>query len=243
MTTLIKILVTAFCALLMTSCDFNFVLGKTDGNGNVIEKDLNITESFRDVHAGSGWDIILTKGDEISVVAEVDENLLDILDVYVTGSTLKITTRESNLGRASSKKINVTYTDDLENISVSSGANLIARDRLEGDRMRFDVSSGGSIDAMLTVRNVKAEVSSGGRIKISGGSETVETNVSSGGIIDASDLKAENCIAEASSGGNIKVWAGNSIVAKASSGGNVEYWGNPNKVNTPKSMSGSITKK
>ena len=243
MTTLIKILVTAFCALLMSSCDFNFAIGRTDGNGNVVEKNLNITEPFKDVHASSGWEVILEKGDEMSVVAEADENLLDILDVYVTGSTLKIRTKESNIGRASSKKVYVTYTDDLENISVSSGANLVAHDKLEGERMKFDVSSGGSLKAKVTVRNVKAEVSSGGSIYLSGGSETVETDVSSGGMIDASDLKAENCIAEASSGGNIKVWAGNSITAKASSGGNIEYWGNPNKINTPKSMSGSISKK
>ncbi len=243
MTTIFKILITAFCAFMFTSCNFDFNLGQVRGNGNVVEENLNISGEFRDIEASSGWDVILKKGDDFSVTAEMDENLLEILDVHVSGNTLEIETKgHDNIGFATSKKVYVTYKDNLENISASSGASVDAVNILEGERMQFDVSSGGSINVEAMVRNIKTEVSSGGNIRIAGGAESFEASVSSGGTIDAKDLKSEDCVAEASSGGNIKVWAGNSINAEASSGGSINYWGNPKIAHTPKSMSGSISK-
>ncbi|MEH6408436.1 MAG: DUF2807 domain-containing protein, partial [Leeuwenhoekiella sp.] len=173
MTTLVKFLVTAFLALLLTSCHFDLNFGQENGNGNVIEQDLNISESFKDVHAAAGWDVTLQKGNSTAVTAKMDENLLDILEVYVSGNTLEIKTKNNhNIGSATSKKVLVTYVGELENISASSGADIFVNDKLEGERLRFDVSSGGSISANAMVRNIKAEVSSGGNIKLSGGAET-----------------------------------------------------------------------
>lgn len=244
MITAVRILVTTFCALLLTSCDFDISFGQIKGNGNVIQKEFNITEDFSTIEAKSGWDVILQKGSQTRVYAEADENLLEILEVYVTGNSLIIRTESTeNIGSATSKKVYVTYANELSNISASSGADLEVIDLLEGERLQLDVSSGGSISTELMVRDVQVEVSSGGNIDLSGGAETIEADVSSGGHIDARSLRVEDCIAEASSGGSIKIWAGNSIRASASSGGNISYWGDPSDVNIPSSMTGSVSKK
>lgn len=241
MTTLIKFLVASAVGLLFTSCNFNVSWGQVDGNGNVVEKDLMIDEAFTTVDASSGWDVYLSQGSQVEVTAETDENLLELLEVEVRGNTLYIKTLDhENVGRATSKKIYVTYVDDLKNISASSGADVYAEDTLEGENLKIDVSSGAEVEAKAMVRKISLEASSGAGITVSGGAETVSLDVSSGADIDARELKAEDVDADASSGGSIETWAGNSITANASSGGDIEYWGNPKKRDIPKSVSGNV---
>lgn len=239
----VKLFITLLAGLLMTSCHFDLNLGQIQGNGNVIEQNLNIDQNFSKIKASNGWDVILTQGNKISVIAQVDENLLEILDVSVQGSTLVIKTDDThNVGRASSKKIHVTYVDTLTEIDASSGADVDAEDQIKGEFIRLEASSGADIIVNLMVRRITADASSGADIEILGGAEKLDASASSGADIDAKELKTEDCNADASSGGTIDVWVSNSITAEASSGGDVNYWGNPSKVHAPKNVSGSVSK-
>lgn len=238
MTTIIKFIIGLLGALLMTSCAFDISFGQISGNGNVITENMNISEDFDRVSAGNGWDVILEKGDTYSVIVEADENILEAANIYVKNGTLKVYC-ENNIRRASSKKVLVTYVDNLQGISASSGADISSKQVLEGETLDLDVSSGGSIETTAVVRNIDTDVSSGGNISIAGSTESLIADVSSGGTIRAKELKAKFADAEASSGGAIDILVTDKLRARASSGGDIDYWGNPKEVDKPKkSMSG-----
>lgn len=238
MSSLIKIIISLLAALLFTSCAIDFNMGQIRGNGNVVEENLNISNDFDRIHAANGWEVILEKGDDISVRLEADENLVDAAEIYVKNNTLKIYC-ENNIGRATSKKVFVTYIENLSEIKASSGAHLLTSHTLKGERLAIDVSSGGYIKTDAVVRNIDTDVSSGGSVKLSGSTESLEVDVSSGGTINAQDLRAKYADASASSGGAIDVYVTDRLKARASSGGDIDYWGNPEEVDKPKkSMSG-----
>lgn len=238
MSSLIKIIISLLAALLFTSCAIDFNMGQIRGNGNVVEENLNISENFDRIHAANGWEVILEKGDDISVRLEADENLAEAAEIYVKNNTLKIYC-ENNIGRATSKKVYVTYIDNLSEIKASSGADLRSNQTLKGERLDIDVSSGGYIKTDAVVRNIDTDVSSGGSVKLSGSTESLKVDVSSGGTINAQDLRAKYADASASSGGAIDIYVTDRLKARASSGGDIDYWGNPKEVDKPKkSMSG-----
>lgn len=244
MTSLIKIILSLLTALLFTSCAFDMNFGQIRGNGNVITENFNISDDFEGVSAANGWEVILEKGSTISVIVEADENIVDAAEIYVKNNKLKIYC-ESNIGRATSKKVFVTYVDDLASISASSGANLTTNQVLKGENLSIDVSSGGHIRTEAIVRNIETDVSSGGHIKITGSTESLDADVSSGGVIYANKLKAKYAVANASSGGAIDLYVTDKLQARASSGGDIDYWGDPKEVDKPKKSvsGGSVTSK
>lgn len=244
MTTLIKFIIGVLTSLLVTSCVFDGSFNQVRGNGNVQTENFNITQDFDGVTAGNGWDVYLEKGSEVSVVVEADENIIELADIYVKGSTLKIYS-EHNIRSATSKKVFVTYVGNLQSIKASSGADIVTKEVLKGEDLSLNVSSGGSIKAEAIVRNIDTDVSSGGSIRLAGSSEKLNADVSSGGVINAKELRAKYANANASSGGNIDIRVTDKLRARASSGGDIDYWGNPKEVDKPKKSysGGSVSAK
>lgn len=233
MTTLIKIIIGLLTALLVTSCSFDLSLGQIRGNGNVITEDMNISEDFNEVSAGNGWEVYLEKGTSNSVILEADENLVDAANIYVKNGELKIYC-DKGIGHATAKKVFVTYTDNLREVNVSSGASLTAKEVLTGDDLEFDASSGGSMRVEVAAKNVETDVSSGGVLRISGTADRVDASASSGGVARISNLKSLSATADASSGGVMDVYASENLKADASSGGVINYYGSPKDVDKPK---------
>lgn len=240
MTTIMKFIVGLVAALFLTSCDFNLNFGQITGNGNVITENMNISESFNEISAGNGWEVILKKGTSNSVIIEADENLIAAAEVYVQDGDLKIYC-EKGIGSASSKKVYVTYAQSLEEIRASSGASVDAEDLLRTSFIEFDTSSGGSITAEVAAKEVETEVSSGGVLRLSGTTHKLEASASSGGVAKMENLKSEIATADISSGGVMNIYVSKALKADASSGGIINYYGNPQEVDKPeRSNSGGI---
>ncbi len=240
MTTIIKFILGLLTALLFTSCNFDLSIGQLRGNGNVITEDMNITEDFNEVTAGNGWEVYLEKGASNSVIIEADENLVEAAKVYVKNGDLKIYC-DKGISSAKSKKVFVTYSENLEEVSANSGASLTTKEALVGEDIELDASSGGTLRVEVNAKNVETDVSSGGVARVSGTADQLDASASSGGVARISDLKSRSASVNASSGGVMDVYASENLKADASSGGIINYYGNPKQVDKPKkSYSGGV---
>jgi hypothetical protein len=239
MTTLVKILITLFLALFVSSCafDVNFGNGKK-GNGVVVEESRNVSEDFTSVHASEGIDVFVTQNDAFKISVEADENIIDLIGTDVKNGRLKIHAIE-NIGRAT-KKVYVSLPD-VTALESSSGADLIAQNLIESERIELDASSGSEIQVELSAREVTADASSGADIKVSGTTQVLYADASSGSDIRAKNLFTKQCTADASSGADISVNVSESLIADASSGADISYTGDAT-VQTKKSVSGSVHK-
>lgn len=221
---------------LVSSCKF----GQVQGNGNVQTEERPLTQNFNQVRGSAGIDIILTQGTQNKIVVEADQNLLEIITTTVINGKLKITA-EKNIGRASSKKVHVTYKD-LNTIEASSGSDIVANNIIKSETIHLDSNSGADIEVEIFAKEVFVETSSGAYIEVSGVANILHAKASSGSGLQAKKLEVLECNARASSGADIVVNVKESIDAKASSGGDLRFYGNPTNVKKHDSSSGSVRK-
>ncbi|MFK5983753.1 MAG: head GIN domain-containing protein [Flavobacteriaceae bacterium] len=236
----IKIILIVILAATLTSCQFDLNIGHENGNGNVVIEERSVTANFDEVRGTSGIDVYLTEGTENKIVVEADENLQNLIETHISNG--KLTIRSSkNIGRASAKKVHVTYVV-LTGIEASSGADIIVNSVLKGENLSLDASSGSDLEVEVFTKNLSAETSSGADIKISGKASTLDASASSGSELNAKKLQVLTCSAKASSGADITVNVKEKINAKASSGGHIKYYGDPVSVSKKGGPSGSVSK-
>jgi len=234
MKTLLKISAVLFLFISTTSCTFNGV----KGNGDVITKNRKISNDFTKIKVSRGLDVYITKNSKVSLVVEADENLHDLIKTEVKNGTLIITS-EKNIWRAKSKKIHLSV-ENLNEILVSSGAEVYSENTLDYDDLKVTATSGSEATLRLNVNNLVSKSSSGADIKLSGKAIDFDVSASSGSDILAYNLEAKNIIAKASSGSDIKVFATGSFDGTATSGADIRYKGKPKIVQKNSNSGGSI---
>ncbi|WP_420602233.1 head GIN domain-containing protein [Flagellimonas sp.] len=239
MTTLARIAIAILFAIFASSCkfDINFGNGK-QGNGQVVEETRKVTEDFTIVSASEGLDVFVTQDQDFKITVEGDENIIDLIGTDIRDGKLKIHAIE-NIGRAT-KKVYVSLPE-ITALKSSSGADLIAQNVINTEKIELDASSGSDLRVELVASEVSADASSGAGIKVSGKTDILYADASSGSDIRARELMTKKCNADASSGADITVNVSESLVADASSGADIRYTGEAS-VQTKKSVSGSVHK-
>lgn len=235
-------IILAFVAVICSSCNFDMMIGQTNGNGNVVTEERAVNADFEVVRGSAGLDIYLSEGTENKIVVEADENLLDIIETEIDDEKLHITVqRGKNIGRSKAKKVYVTYKA-LAGVEASSGADVVVNSVLKNENLYLRSSSGADLNAEVFTKDLTARSSSGSDLHISGKAVNLESKASSGSRIDAKKLELVNCTADVSSGADIIVNVKEVLNAEASSGGQVKYYGNPTSVLKDDGHSGSVKK-
>jgi hypothetical protein len=229
----------ASLVLSLNSCVYPFA-GSISGNGNVKVEAREIGE-FNSIEASNGLHVFITFGDSRTLEVEADENLHDIIRTEVTSGTLRIYT-EKNIRKEKAKNIRVSVRT-LEEIEVSSAADVQCENQLEADKLNISVSSAGELRLETSVKELDIDASSSGSLEIKGEAGELEAEVSSAGSIDASRLMAKYCKVSASSAGSASVWVTEKLDADASSAGNIRYKGDPANKRIDTSSAGSITQR
>jgi hypothetical protein len=196
--------------------------------------------SFTGIKVSEGIDVYLKKGDRPSVRLEVTGTDPDNVVTEVTGGYLKIHMASGSY-RNHTVKAFVTYVE-LEKISASSAATLVAEGTLKGRNLSINASSAASIDLSVDVESLTVGASSAADVELRGKAGRLSVEVSSSGEVDAYDLVADTVTAQASSAGTAKVQVTSELNAQASSAGSIRYKGNPARSNTNASSGGSIKK-
>jgi len=231
---LLKISAILFLLIVSTSCMFDGVRG----NGNVITKNRKISNDFIRIKVSRGLEVFITKSKNVSLVVEADENLHEIIETEVKDGTLIITSQR-NIWHASTKIIHLSV-ENLNEILVSSGAEVSSENTFFSDDMKINATSGAEANLHLNVNSLILDTSSGANVKLAGKAIYFKVSSSSGSDIKAYELETETCVASASSGSDIKVYVSDSFEGKATSGAGIKYKGNPKIVQKNNNSGGSV---
>jgi hypothetical protein len=205
---------------LFASC--NFI--QTTGSGNIV-KEKRVVSDFSEISASGSFDVEVNIGPVTLVTVEADDNIMPYIETEVSGDQLKIKTENLHSLSNAHLKVYVT-TPELKKIKASASAKVNVLDLLKNnDRLDFDASSSGNIEAVVYASDVKAETSSGATVILSGRAKEYRARASSGSTIRSGDLLSEKADVSVSSGANIKVYASELLEAGASSGGQIRYLG------------------
>lgn len=199
--TLISLL--TLVALASSSC---IAINIKAAKGEVVGRNVAITEDITAVAASSGIDVIvdptLPRG-EVRILTHTD--VQDLVVVEVEGSSLNIKLKSISLSTEVLKVFIPAY--EFNAIATSAGSDF--------EWTCCDVPS-------LTVA-----ASGGSDIEIKGRCKVLTATASSGADLDLEELIADNVTLAASSGSDAHVHATSSLTVNASSGADVTYSGNP----------------
>lgn len=194
--------------------------------------------SFTELSVSEAVKVELVKGStekaEVEVTGTDAENVL----TEITGNRLKIHMASGNW-RNVNVFVRLTYRN-LEEIDVSSAAQLSCEEAITSDDLELDISSAGKADLVFEVGTMEVDVSSAGNLDAEGSVNDIEVDVSSAGTMDAYDLECKIADLSASSAGNVRITVTEQIEANANSGGSIRYRGTPDKVRVSNNSGGSV---
>ena len=213
--------------------------------GNEKNETRNV-KNFHAVKVSSGIDLYIRMGDSESLKIEADEDVIDDIKTEVKDGTLHIyMKRQNNLfnwGFNETRKVFVTVKN-LEKIDASAGSDVESENRLEGDKLEIEASSGSDVKLDVYYKTVSLDASSGSDARISGKAKTFIAEASSGSDIKAYDLEVAIAKVKASSGSDISITVTDELYARASSGADVNYRGNPGIRDSDTSSGGDVNRK
>lgn len=145
-----------------------------------------------------------------------------------------------NVSGSGSLKVDVDASGDVE-ADVSGSGDLEMKGKCRS--FESDVSGSGSVklDAAIAER-ADFGVSGSGKIYASGSSDNVKTSISGSGKVLAANLETNRCEVRISGSGDVEINVKNELDANISGSGSISYKGNPGKVNSHASGSGSVRK-
>jgi hypothetical protein len=219
-------------------CFFTACTIKT-GSGNIQVENRN-TDMFTSIDIGGDLDVEIKKGANSAVSVEADDNLIDDVVTTASNGQLKVHLKSGVSYRDLHIKLIITTPMQVEKISSSASARVMANDLVKwGDKIYLSASSGSSIKATVDAPNIEGEASSGADLELNGRTRVLKLEASSGATLKAMGLLSENTVVNVSSGANATVHASVMLDAKASSGATVSYKGNPS-VSKKESSGGSV---
>lgn len=239
MTTISKIIATVIMSFIMVSCNFdmNLVAGEK-GNGNVVSIERKFDQEFTAIHASEGLDVYLKQDGGNSAIVEADENLQEMIETEIKDGTLHIGV-DGQISWAQSRKVYVSF-GNIERIKSTSGSDVYSDGVIKATNLELVATSGSDMEVEVMADKLNCKTTSGSDMKLSGRVDRLEAEATSGSDLKAGELQARITNARASSGADLSLNTTEELVAKASSGGDIRYTGNPDKIDTKDSSSGSI---
>ena len=158
-----------------------------------------------------------------------------IAEGEITGDDMNL-----NVSGSGSLTIEVELTGDLE-ADVSGSGNIDVKGKCK--TFESDVSGSGRVQlAALILEKADFGVSGSGRIQARGSASEVAATISGSGKVLAADLIAKSCEIRISGSGDVEINVKEELNANISGSGTVSYRGNPSRVNSHASGSGSVRK-
>lgn len=204
-------------ALLLLSLLALFPISLMAQSSKVVKEKRSLS-GFSAINISSGWDAVLTQGQNFSVTIEANQESIDNLRMEVKNETLYVSSdrkfRFSDIFKSRSsniRKVHITLPE-LQKINASGGSDILPQTKFSTENMKIVMSGGSDLKSLLlncqsldckmsggsdaTIHlikgeNVKIKSSGGSDVSLSGLSATLVDLQTSGG----SDVKLEGATA------------------------------------------------
>ncbi len=204
------------------------------------QSETRTIDPFTRLDVGESITVYLTKGNSNKARIETSGAKTENVLLDNSGGTLRIHMR-SGSWRNFNAKVYLEF-QELDEIEVSSSADLIGKSTIVGDELEIEVSSSGSAELDIDVDELRVDVSSSGKLELRGKVNYQRVSVNSSGKLYGYGLQSQKAKVEASSSGKAEIYAIAELEAEANSSGRIRYNGNPEKIFVSSNSGGSINK-
>lgn len=226
--------------VLFNSC--GYIGGKRiKGNGNWKTEERSVS-SFNEVEVHGAIDVYVSQGPNKPIKIEADENLMEYIEVYVSGNSLVVRNKSGyNLKSSSDMKIYVS-APSYKRIEVSGACDIFSEGKINNPtELSIGVSGAGEIKMELDAPKVDVDISGAGSVNLQGATKDFSVGLSGAGSAKCMDFKSENTEVSISGAGDAEVFASVKLTGSISGAGSVKYKGG-GVAEVSKSGAGSVTK-
>lgn len=221
--------------LIAISCHYHH--DSISGNGEV-KKVIVSEDTIRSLTISNRLNAWIIPSDTFRVEVNADENLHDHIHTDLYEGHLSVYT-EKYIRMARSKEV-LIYTDCIERIEASSGANVYTKDTLNCNEMSISASSAADVSVLGNFERVDIFGSSGSDLRINGSAEHATINLSSAADLHAYDFVIQNANVTVSSASDARVNVEQEARFNASSAGDIRYIGDPEIIESRTSSAADI---
>lgn len=220
----------------LTSC--NMFCEKGAGTPSSEIRELT---GFDEIELDGMAEVFLEQGTETKVEVEIDSNLQKFVRAEVSGNTLKIYD-EKCLEEITKYQIHITVVN-LSKLYVDGSVSVIAESMLKLSELYIKTKGSGDIHLGVDVEELETVTDGSGNLKLFGNCIDFEIEIDGAGSVDAYGLQAKTVDAEVDGAGSCKINVSEKFDGDVGGSGKIHYKGNPKKVQTNVSGSGSIKAK
>jgi hypothetical protein len=197
------------------------------GSGEAVTEERTVS-GFDSVSISSGMNLFIEQTGDTSLRIEADDNILPAIVAEVSNRKLVIGYKKILFGSIVTRNpVNIYLTvADLDEINLSSGANLISG-FIATENLKIDAGSGANGEMVIDVTAFDSSLSSGSNLIISGTAKRQSVRVGSGAKYDGKELISNQANVHVSSGAVAILHVMESLDAVISSGATVRYYGQP----------------
>jgi hypothetical protein len=195
------------------------------GSGNVTNETRNVSD-FNQINTNGDMEIIVSPGNNNSVVVQGDSNVIPNIQTSVNNNILTVS-NSNVIGGSKPAKIYITVVD-LNAVQVGGSGNFTGTD-LKLKSLNLFLSGSGSINLVnLVADSIKLVNSGSGLTSLSGNVKSQEIIISGTGEYKAKDLQSNTATVEIDGSGQTTLNVINQLNIIINGSGQVFYLGNPN---------------
>ncbi len=199
---------------------------------------------FSEVAFAVSGEVIISLGNQYSVVLEGDRDYIKEIETKISGRELVI--KRDKWFDTGNKKVLVKITmPELKGVSVSGSGKATVNDPLSGGDLDIGISGSGKVMLNeVALANVECDISGSGSLNITGEGtvENLEVNISGSGDYVGETTRVGTLEAAISGSGSCNCYVTGMLKASISGSGNISYSGTP-KIDAAISGSGKVRMK
>lgn len=218
--------------LLLSCMIFTLVyLSPQSSQASTQRSETRSVEPFQSISLSIDANVIIQHSDSHSLKIEGAQKLINNIETYVEGSTLKIKNKEGRHRYFSSKgKVTIYLTSpSYRNLTISGSGNINSQGQIKTDQAQYTISGSGNIVIdQLSANDIECVISGSGNIKLEGEPlQNLKAKISGSGDLNCKNLKTRQVTIRISGSGDCRVYATQELKATVAGSGNIYYNGNP----------------
>jgi D-alanyl-D-alanine carboxypeptidase len=195
------------------------------GSGDLTTRNFDFSD-FTSVVARSGFQLELVQSSTFGVEVTADDNVMDYIDVGISGNTLSIGPQWNRSLRSVTLRAKLTMPD-LYEIRLSGGSQASISGFSSSHHLSVGLSGGSIVTGDITAADAYLDLSGGSQVNLQGMAEDLDINGSGGSQFELEAFSVNNADINLSGGGGATINVSETLDVNLSGGSHVTYIGDP----------------
>lgn len=198
----------------------------TEGIGDVITEEQQLTGTIQKVYSGIAGNIFITQGNEQKVLVQAQANIIPLLNLTIVDNELRIEFKDDNCVDNTTINIFVT-TPTINQVTLAGSGNIEGQNKWDTSNLEIVLSGSGNIKANINSNDVNTSVAGSGNIVLTGNATKQNLRLTGSGNYRAFGLVNDQAVINLTGSGNVEVQTKQTLTVTISGSGQVAYKGSP----------------